>query len=158
MFGYEFLGPIKSLLQGKHSRKRYLQNINWTLNAIKLRLLDCSLWSLNSCSVHCNFLRIAHLWKKMLFHFSSGTGSSAAKIDCSQSPIFHNIVRIESWRGLGGHLGFICTEGAGYNTHPRWPLLTQSAYGKTRDSEQCDRQNVSRIHTSELALRLVRIT
>lgn len=28
------------------------------------------------------------------------------------------------------------TEGAGYDTHPRWPLLTQSAYGKTRDSEQ----------------------
>ena len=35
-------------------------------------------------------------------------------VDCSQSPIFfRKIVRIERLPVRGGHLGFICTEGAG---------------------------------------------
>ena len=79
--------------------------------------------SFNSCSVNRNFLRIAHPWKKMLFHFSAGTGSSAAKIDCSQSPIFSSHRQERELTPRGRDI-------------PRWPLLTQSAYGKTGDSEQ----------------------
>ena len=40
-----FLDQLNRFWWG-HSRKGYLQNKNWTLNAIKLRLFDCSLWSL----------------------------------------------------------------------------------------------------------------
>ena len=68
--------------------------------------------------------------------------------DCSQAPIFSLHRQDRVLTGTSGHPGFICTVPSPlsrFETHPRWPTVTQSlwsrpSYRKIGDCEQSRRK------------------